>query len=76
MRTVKRILSTASAALCTATLILLAVDLVKPGLDLFLKDAVKWFLLVTSIVVIAASAVKLANARRKLRRRLARKKNK
>lgn len=76
MKTMKRILSTASAALCAAALILLAVDLVKPGLDMFLKEPVKWFLLVTSIVVIAASAVKLADERRRLRRRLARKKSK
>ena len=76
MKTMKKILPTVDVALCVATLLLLLVDLVKPGLDLFLTAPVKWFLLVTCAVTIAAGAVKLADERRKLRRRLARKKNK
>ncbi len=72
----KRFLPTASAVLCAATLVLLLADRVRPGLDLFLREPVKWFLLITCIVVIAASAVKLADERRRLRRRLARKKHK
>ena len=75
MKTTGRVLSAISAVLCAATLVLLLLDLVKPGLDLFLKASVKGFLLLTSVVVIAASALRIADARRRLRRRLARRKS-
>ena len=41
MKTTGRVLSAISAVLCAATLVLLLLDLVKPGLDLFLKASVK-----------------------------------
>mgnify|MGYP002508739501 CR=1 FL=1 len=55
-------------------LLLLLVDRIRPGLDLFLKEPVKCFVLVVCMTVIASSAVRLADQRRRLRRRLARKK--
>ena len=74
MKTTRKVFSALSAALCAATLVLLLVDGVKPGLDLFLKAPVKGFLLLTCVVVIAASALRVADDRRRLRRRLARRK--
>jgi len=72
MKTTRKVFSALSAALCAATLVLLLVDGVKPGLDLFLKAPVKGFLLLTCAVVIAASALRVADERRRLRRRLER----
>jgi amino acid transporter len=75
MKTTGRVLSAIGAVLCAATLVLLLLDLVKPDLDLFLKASVKGFLLLTCVVVIAACALRIADTRKRLRRRLARRKS-
>lgn len=72
MKAIRKVLFGINAALCAATLLLLLVDCVRPGLDLFLREPVKWFLLATCAVVIASGAIRLADQRRRLRRRLAR----
>ena len=74
MKTVRRLFPGLSAALCVVMLLLLLVDRIRPGLDLFLKEPVKCFVLVVCMAVIASGAVRLADQRRRLRRRLARKK--
>ncbi len=71
MKKIKKVLPPLSAALCALCLVLLLIDLVSPGLSLFLKPWVKLYLLVPCVSVIAASAVKLSQTRRRLRRRLA-----
>lgn len=73
MKVIRGILPGLSVALCAAILLLLLVDCVRPDLDLFLKAPVKWFLLAACLVVIASSAARLADQRRRLRKRLARK---
>lgn len=74
MKTIRRLLPTLSAVLCGATLLLLLADRIQPGLDLFLREPVKLCVLITCVVVIAASAVRLSAQRRRLRKRLARRK--
>ena len=72
MKTVRRLLPGLNVTFCVAILLLLLADCVRPDLDLFLKEPVKYFVLVACVTVIASCVVQLANQRRRLRRRLAR----
>ena len=72
MKLIRGMLSGLSVALCVAILLLLLIDCIRPNLDLFLRAPVKGFLLAACLVVIASSAIRLADQRRKLRKRLAR----
>lgn len=69
MKRLYKILPALSAVLCAACLVLLLLDIIKPDWSLFLSPAVKWFLLVCCISVIAGSGALIAKERKRIRRR-------
>ena len=68
-------MSLASAALCAVTLLILLADLIWPGANLFLNEAVKGLLLVTCLLA-SANGIRLIarqrNREREMRRRWSR----
>lgn len=70
MKRLKKLLPPLSAAMCMICMALILLDALKPDWSLFLKPAVKWYVLACCASVFAASAILISNQRRRVRRRL------